>query len=81
MFDFVLIRNEEKVFEGKVLEVSSKTENGPITFLPQHEPYMARIVEKVSYISENKEEKTQDITDGFIYTNGSICFAVVDKIN
>ena len=75
----VLICDEEKIFEGEVSEVGLITDNGPISILPHHQPYMTKISHKVSYITAEDEKLTQEIDMGFAYTDGDICFVVVDK--
>lgn len=75
----VLICDEEKIFEGEVSEVGLITDNGPISILPHHQPYMTKISDKVSYAPIEGEKKSLEIAMGFAYTDGDICFVVVDK--
>ncbi len=75
----VLICNEEKIYDGDVSQVDVETENGVVSILPQHQPYMAKVLGKVSYIPINAGVVSIDISEGFIYTDGMTCFAVVDK--
>ncbi|MDR0942444.1 MAG: hypothetical protein LBM19_02415 [Holosporales bacterium] len=78
MFDLVLICDEKKIFEGKVNEVNVLTENGPVTILPQHQPYMAKIHDEASYETQESKKLSVKIKEGFLYTNGKICFVAVD---
>lgn len=75
----VLICDEKKIYEGEVLQIDFETENGTVTILPQHQPYMTKISGNVSYKPANTTENSIDISEGFIYTDGTTCFAVVDK--
>ncbi len=79
MFNLVLICNEEKIFDGNVSAVKIETENGPVTILPKHQAYMSKISKNLIYTPSGEDHKSIDISDGFVYTNGSVCFAVVDK--
>ncbi len=75
----VLICDEEKIYEGEILQLDVETENGTITILPQHQPYMTKISGKVSYKLASTTEYSIDVSEGFVYTDGTTCFAVVDK--
>ncbi len=75
----VLISNEEKIFEGEIQEVSVITEEGSLMILPGHEPYMAKISEEVTYKEKDGTKISEEIDDGFVYTDGETCFVVVDK--
>ncbi|GHT89146.1 hypothetical protein FACS1894113_3400 [Alphaproteobacteria bacterium] len=79
MFNLVLISDEEKIFDGKASEVNVLTEEGPVTILSQHEPYMTKIEKRVSIKKENENIEEFDIVDGFLYTNGELCYIVVDR--
>ncbi|MDR2666903.1 MAG: hypothetical protein LBB34_02190 [Holosporales bacterium] len=78
MLNLVLFYNENMVFEGMVKEVEVITKSGPITIMPQHEPYMSKIMCQISYIDQDEKKNVIDILDGFIYTNGKQCFAVTE---
>lgn len=71
--------NEEKIYEGEISQLQVETENGIATILPGHQPYMTKISKKVSYKPLNSNMNSIDISVGFIYTDGTNCFAVVDK--
>ena len=75
----VLICNEEKIYEGEVSQIDIETESGIVSILPQHQPYMTKILGKISYTPVGENAKLIDISAGFIYTDGVVCFAVVDK--
>ncbi|MDR1333579.1 MAG: hypothetical protein LBJ69_04220 [Holosporales bacterium] len=77
--NLVLICNEEKVFDGAAVEVNAITDGGPVTILPQHKPYLTKISGNVSYMTEADEHFAVDIIKGFLYTNGTDCFVVIDK--
>ena len=79
MLKLTIIRNEEKTTEGEVKEVKINTEKGTVTILPQHQPYMAKILKNVSYISSSGDVVSVAISSGFIYTDGEKCIAVVDE--
>lgn len=79
MFDLVLVCDEEKIFEGKIKEINVLTPKGPVSILPQHQPYMSKILKTLNYITTDGIKKTLEIEEGFLYTNGKSCFAVVDK--
>ncbi len=80
MINLVFMANEEKIFEGNVSKVQTSTPNGPVTILPEHQPYMSRIDGFVSYTPENGAPNIQNISRGFLYTNGKLCFIVADSI-
>ncbi len=83
--DLVVISNEEKIFDGKVLSLKFNTNTGPIMIMKNHVPYLSKIDTFIEYeITENNNniETNQqhiDISSGFVYTNGSVCFAIVEK--
>ena len=77
--ELVLICNEEKIYEGEISQIEIETGNGKVTILPNHQPYMTKISGKVLYTPINANEISLNITEGFIYTDGTTCFAVVDK--
>ncbi|MDR1233925.1 MAG: hypothetical protein LBJ92_02150 [Holosporales bacterium] len=77
MFEFTLISNEAKIFNGNVSKVTFETDHGMVEILSQHQPYMARIQSSIVYVKEDGTQGDAQITDGFIYTNGMICYAVV----
>lgn len=79
MFDLVLVCDEEKIFEGKIKEINVLTPKGPVSILPQHQPFMSKILGTATYTTTEGTGKSLEIKEGFIYTNGKICFAVVDK--
>lgn len=74
----VLICDEKKIFDGEVSEVHLNTENGPVTILPKHQPYMSRINGEVSYTPIDGTVSNTKISEGFVYTDGDVCFVVVD---
>ncbi|MDR1476193.1 MAG: hypothetical protein LBI20_02630 [Holosporales bacterium] len=80
MFAFTLICDEKEIFDGQVSKVLIETNSGPIEILPHHQPYMARIRNIISYSLEEEEDAQicAGIIDGFLYTNGSRCIAIVD---
>ena len=78
MFKFILICDEEKLFDGEVFEVKTETENGIITILDKHQPHMSKISKNITY-KTTETLKTLDFSEGFLYTNGDVCFAVIDK--
>ena len=75
----VLICDEEKIDECEISQIDIETENGKVTILPQHQPYMTKISGTVSYKPINATKRSIDISEGFIYTDGTTCFTVVDK--
>ncbi|MDR1365344.1 MAG: hypothetical protein LBJ42_02030 [Holosporales bacterium] len=79
MLNLVIICDEEKIFDGEAKEAHIVTDNGPITILPQHQPYMAKISDEISYITGSGEILSTEIIDGFVYTNGRSCFVVVSR--
>ena len=74
----IFLHDEEILFDGEVSEVTIETPNGPMTILPGHEPYLTKISGKVSYKQDGKTEISEEISEGFVYTNGEKCFVVVD---
>ncbi|MDR2598516.1 MAG: hypothetical protein LBC25_02250 [Holosporales bacterium] len=80
MLEFTLICDEKEIFDGQVSKVMIETNAGPTEVLPHHQPYMARIMNKIAYMTTaNGTQSVTKITDGFIYTNGIKCIAVVDN--
>ena len=75
----VLICDEEKIYEGEISQLNIETENGKVSILPKHQPYMTKISGTVSYRPIDATETLINISEGFIYTDGTTCFAVVDK--
>ncbi len=75
----ILICDKEKIYEGDVSQIDVETENGSVSILPNHQPYMTKISGKISYMPVGANMKLVDISVGFIYTDGIVCFAVVDK--
>jgi F0F1-type ATP synthase epsilon subunit len=78
MFNFTIMCDEQKIFDGKVSSVSVETVSGVVEILHNHQPYMARIRNSVIYTQEDRIQASVRITDGFIYTDGSRCVAIVD---
>jgi F0F1-type ATP synthase epsilon subunit len=79
MFDLTLICNEEKIFEGQVREVKVKVASGLVSILSGHQPYMAKIEGDVAYVEQDGAERSVGIDVGFVYTNGTHSFVVVDR--
>jgi F0F1-type ATP synthase epsilon subunit len=79
MFEFTLICDEEDVFEGMVSEVRVMRSGETIALLSGHQPYMSRIDGCVVYTADGKSERSVSISSGFVYTNGTHSFAVVDR--
>ncbi|MDR1609529.1 MAG: hypothetical protein LBR78_01590 [Holosporales bacterium] len=79
MLNLVIICDEKRVFDGEAKEVRVITDNGPVTILPQHQPYMAKISDEVSYVTDSDACVSTKIMSGFVYTNGRSCFIVVHK--
>ncbi|MDR0744462.1 MAG: hypothetical protein LBE97_00690 [Holosporales bacterium] len=79
MFDLVLISNEEKIYEGKIEEVNVLTDIGPISILPQHQPYITKIKDNICIKKPKSTIENIAITTGFLYTNGARCFIVIEK--
>ena len=75
----VLICDEEKIYEGEISQINIVTSNGNVTILPNHQPYMTKISEKISYTQLSGNNTLLDISEGFVYTDGNTCFVVVDK--
>lgn len=75
----LLICNEKKIYEGEISQIDIETANGRVTILPRHQPYMAKIFGSVSYMPDGTNAVSIDITEGFIYTDGTTCFTVVDQ--
>ncbi len=78
MFKFILICDEEKLFNNEVNEVKTETENGTIMILDKHQPHMSKISKNITYKTAN-DSQTIEFSEGFLYTNGDVCFAVIDK--
>ncbi len=78
MFKFILIYDEEKLFDAEVMEVKTDTENGIITILDKHQQHMSKISQNITYKTQNGSQ-TIEFSEGFLYTNGEVCFAVIDK--
>ena len=77
MFDLIVISDEQKFFDDKASEVYTITENGPLTILPQHEPYITKIKGQLIFKTKNDEKKELKVEEGFLYTNGKSCFVVI----
>ncbi|MDR0552778.1 MAG: hypothetical protein LBG13_01660 [Holosporales bacterium] len=74
----VLFFNNGKIFEDDVFEIVVHTGNGDVTILHGHIPYISRIDSYVSLTKTDSQKETIDISDGFVYTNGDICFVVAE---
>ncbi|MDR2458762.1 MAG: hypothetical protein LBD43_01555 [Holosporales bacterium] len=79
MLNLVVICDKERIFDNYAKEIYVITGNGPVTILPQHQPYMAKISEEIIYVTDAGVRMSTKITDGFVYTNGRSCLAVVNK--
>ena len=77
--NLVLLCDEERLFDGYVSQVNLETENGKVTILPKHQSYMTKIINNVTYNTIDGERHSVDIKIGFVYTNGDMCFVVVNK--
>lgn len=75
---FVLISDEKVIFDGEAINLSCISPDGPFVIMDNHIPYISRIIGSISYTTEDNETNEIDVAEGFIYTNGSTCFAVVD---
>lgn len=71
--------DEEKIFDGKVAELSFTIGGETIAILPGHQPYMSRINGDFTYVTDDGKKGMAGGLSGFIYTNGTHSFAVVDK--
>ena len=76
--ELVLISDEKKLFEGTILELNSNTQEGPLTILDNHISYISKIKDFVSFTTSEHKKLIHDISEGFLYTNGTVCFAVVE---
>lgn len=79
--EFVLISDENIIFDGEVSKICFISQNGPFVIMDNHIPYISRIQNSVSFIGPDNEETVVNISDGFVYTNGISCFAVVDILS
>lgn len=77
MFDLIVVSDEQKYFDGKASEVQTITENGPLAILSQHEPFLAKIKDTVRFKPASGEQQELKISEGFLYTNGKLCFVVI----
>jgi F0F1-type ATP synthase epsilon subunit len=74
----ILISDEKIVFDGSVSEVNCVARNGPFTIMDNHIPFISKIQSLVSFKENNDQTTDLNITEGFIYTNGDTCVAVVE---
>jgi F0F1-type ATP synthase epsilon subunit len=79
MLNLVVVCDEERIFDDYAKEVDVITDNGPVTILPQHQPYMAKISGEVVYITDADVRLSTEVANGFVYTNGRSCFVVVNR--
>lgn len=79
MLKLTIIRNEEKTTEEEVREVKVETENGAVTILPQHQPYLSKIQGSFAYVRGAGDTVSFAISSGFIYTDGEKCIVVIDE--
>ena len=77
--NLILLCDEERLFDGEVSQVNLETENGKVTILPKHQPYMTKIIKNITYNTIDGVNHSIDIEIGFVYTNGEECFVVVNK--
>lgn len=77
--DLVFISDEEKIYDGKVSQISTQTDSGSVMILPEHIPYLSKIEGYVRYVKEEGSEVEYKIKTGFLYTNGSLCFIITDN--
>jgi hypothetical protein len=75
---FVLISDEKRIFEGDVKELSCISENGPFIVMDGHVPYLSKIGETVVFTKIDGSTELHEIKEGFLYTNGDVCFVIVD---
>ncbi|MBQ7524485.1 MAG: hypothetical protein IJT08_02675 [Alphaproteobacteria bacterium] len=79
MLKLTIIRNEEKTTEEEVREVKIETENGAVTILPRHQPYLSKIQGSFAYVRGAGNTVSLAISSGFIYTDGEKCIVVIDE--
>ncbi len=78
IMEFTLISNEEKIFEGTVTEITCYSDNGPFVIMDNHLPYISKIKQSISFSPADEPIQTHNLKEGFIYTNGNLCIAVID---
>jgi F0F1-type ATP synthase epsilon subunit len=79
MIELTLICDEKKIFDGEISELSFTRDGETIAILPGHQPYMSSISGNITYVTSDGKKEESDNLSGFIYTNGTKSFAVVDK--
>lgn len=75
---FVLVSDEKIIFEGEASEINCMSQYGPFTIMDEHIPYISKIKEAISFREKNNNELKFNLSEGFIYTNGTTCFAVIE---
>jgi F0F1-type ATP synthase epsilon subunit len=75
--ELVILSNEKEIFNGKIKEIETETDQGPVKVMPLHEPYISQILNKISYTEQDGTTHEEKINEGFLYTNGIVCFIVI----
>jgi F0F1-type ATP synthase epsilon subunit len=73
---FVFFLDEQKIFDGEAAEVSSDSTEGPFTIMDGHVPFMSQIQNSVSFQKKNEVVESYAVKEGFLYTNGEVCFLI-----
>jgi F0F1-type ATP synthase epsilon subunit len=77
----ILVENGERHEEGDITVVTTESlDAGEVTILSGHIPFLSRIKDFLKYTTVTGNVIEKKITNGFIYSNGELCCAVVDKI-
>lgn len=74
-----IVSPEKEIFDGEVNSVTLPGTMGSFTILPQHAPIVSSLkAGKVSFVTKNGEERSQEIHGGFIEMSNNDVSVCVD---
>ncbi|MDR1488746.1 MAG: hypothetical protein LBI26_03325 [Holosporales bacterium] len=76
----LLTSDGEKFFDGEILDVYISTDKGEVKISDGYTPYISKIKDSISFLKTDKTMEKVVIKEGFVYTNGTVCYAIVDTL-
>ena len=75
--NLVFVCDSKKIFEGKIDAIIIESDNGPVELLDGHIPAIFAAQHNIK-VKHGNTTLSYDFTSGFAYTNGKVCFVIVD---
>ena len=76
MINLIVMLDAKKKFEGDVMSVEVQTEDGIAKLLPDHQPYLAKVLSYAKYEISAGEQTKLEFSHGFVYIKGNTCFLI-----